>query len=78
MIMTLRTVLISSLLTTLATVALAQSGTPEEQAACRTDVRKFCSKMNEAEGSNAFLQCLQAHKSRLSKGCLAVLQKHGA
>jgi hypothetical protein len=76
--MTLRTVLISGLLTTLATTALAQSGTPDEQAACRADVRKFCSKTSEAEGSNAFLQCLQAHKARLSKNCLAVLEKHGA
>jgi hypothetical protein len=76
--MTLRTLLITGLLTTLATAALAQSGTPEEQAACRADVRRFCAKTNAPEGSNAFLQCLQAHRARLSKQCLAVLEKHGA
>ena len=75
--MTLRSILMSSLLSTLATVALAQSGTPEEDAACRADARKFCSKVTEAEGSNAFLQCLQAHRTRLTKRCLAVLEKHG-
>jgi len=76
--MTLRTLLIASLLTTLASAALAQSGTPEEQAACRADVRRFCARIRDAEGSNAFLQCLQANKARLSKRCLAVLEKHGA
>jgi hypothetical protein len=78
MVMALRTLLIASLLTTLATAAFAQSGTPEEQAACRADVRRFCAKTSGAEGSNAFLQCLQANKARLSKRCLAVLEKHGA
>ena len=76
--MTLRTLLITGLLATFATVAFAQSGTPEEQAACRADVRKFCAKISGPEGSNTFLQCLQAHRARLSKPCLAVLEKHGA
>ena len=76
--MTLRSLLIAGLLTTLIMPALAQSGTPEEQAACRADVRRFCAKTSETEGSNAFLQCLQANKARLSKKCLAVLEKHGA
>ena len=76
--MSLRTLLIAGLLTPLATAAFAQSGTPEEQAACRADVRRFCARIHEAEGSNAFLQCLQANKARLSKRCLAVLEKHGS
>ncbi len=75
--MTLRTLLISCLLATLATAALAQSDTSDEDAACRVDVRKFCSTTKEAEGSNAFLQCLQAHRAKLSRACLAVLEKHG-
>ena len=75
--MTLRMLLISGLLTALTTVAFAQSGTSDEDAACRPDVRKFCSKTNGAEGSNAYLQCLQAHRAKLSKPCLAVLEKHG-
>lgn len=75
--MTLRTILVASVLSIFATDALAQSSTPDEDAACRADVRKFCAKVSEAEGSNAFLQCLQAHRARLSKPCLAVLEKHG-
>jgi hypothetical protein len=53
------------------------SGTPEEQAACRPDVRRFCSKIKQEEGSDAFLQCLQAHRDKLSQKCRAVLESHG-
>ena len=75
--MTIRTILISGLLTSLTTIAFAQSGTPEEQAACRPDVRRFCYKLKEDAGSTAFLECLQAHRARLSKPCLHVLESHG-
>jgi hypothetical protein len=52
-------------------------GTPQEQAACRPDVRKFCYAI--APGSNAgdFLACLQAHRSRLAAACRALLESHG-
>jgi len=76
---TIRMMLISGLLTSLSTIALAQqSGTPEEQAACRTDVRRFCYKLNPQDNSSAYMQCLQEHRSRLSRRCLSVLEKHGA
>jgi hypothetical protein len=78
MVMAIRTIFLSGLLMGLTTIALAQSGTPEEQAACRPDVRRFCYKLKEGEASEAFFQCLQEHKSRLSKRCLAVIEKHGA
>jgi hypothetical protein len=78
MVMMLRTLMMAGFLATSATFAFAQSGTPEEQAACRPDVRRFCANIREPEGSNAYLQCLQAHKAKLSKRCLAVLEKHGA
>ena len=45
--------------------ALAQSGTPEEQAACRPDVRRFCYRVQGSDGTNAYLQCLQEHRDRL-------------
>ncbi len=75
--MTIRAILVSGLLLSMTTAALAQfSGTPEEQAACRPDVRRFCYKLRPDEGSNAFLQCLQAHRSRLTRQCRAVLERH--
>lgn len=60
-----------------AATASAQSGTPEEQAACRPDVRKFCHTITPDQGNDAFLQCLQAHRDKLSQRCRAVLDGHG-
>jgi uncharacterized low-complexity protein len=75
--MTIRTILISAILTGVSAVALAQSGSPEEQTACRADVRRFCHKLKESEGSSAFVQCLQGHRDKLSARCRAVLEGHG-
>ena len=76
--MPIRSVLLAAALAALSSSAMAQlSGTPEEQAACRPDVRRFCYKLNENEGTNAFLQCLQDHRGRLSPRCRAVLESHG-
>ncbi len=61
----------------LSSSAMAQSGTPEERAACRPDVRRFCYRIKESEGSNAFLQCLQEHRAKLTAGCRDVLESHG-
>ncbi len=57
--------------------AFAQSGTPEEQTACRPDVRHFCYRVNANAGSNAYLQCLEEHRDKLSVRCRAVLESHG-
>jgi uncharacterized low-complexity protein len=75
--MMFRAILISAILMSVSTVAIAQSGSPEEQTACRADVRRFCHKLKESEGSSAFVQCLQAHRDRLSARCRAVLESHG-
>jgi hypothetical protein len=53
-------------------------GTPKEQAACRPDIRRFCSKVKQGSDSSAFLSCLKANRTNLSKACLAVLLTHGA
>jgi hypothetical protein len=75
----IRSILVSGLLLSMTTAAFAQlSGTPEEQAACRPDVRRFCYKLRPEEGSNAFMQCLQAHRVRLTRPCRTVLERHGA
>jgi hypothetical protein len=60
-----------------AMTALASQGTPKEQAACRSDVRRYCSAVKAHSDSGAFLSCLQAHRSKLSKSCLSVLVSHG-
>jgi hypothetical protein len=57
--------------------AFAQSGTPEEQAACRPDVRRFCHAIKVQEGDDAFLACLELHRDSLSKACRDVLKDHG-
>ncbi len=56
--------------------AAAGQGTAKEQAACRPDVRRFCSSIKGSD-SSAFLGCLEAHRAKLSKPCLAVLESHG-
>jgi Cysteine rich repeat len=75
--MSMRTLLMSAALIAVSSVAMAQSGTPEERAACRPDVRRFCYKIREGDGSNAYLHCLQQHREKLSRRCRAVLESHG-
>jgi hypothetical protein len=52
-------------------------GTPQEQAACRPDVRKFCHAVPAGASSGDFLACLQANRAKLSAACNAVLKSHG-
>jgi len=54
-------------------IASAESGTPEQQAACRPDVRRFCHKIPEGAGDQAFEDCLQANRDKLSPKCKRVL-----
>jgi hypothetical protein len=75
--MSMRTLLMSAALIGVSSIAMAQQGTPEERAACRPDVRRFCYRIRESDGSNAYLQCLQQHRERLSPRCRAVLESHG-
>ncbi len=59
-----------------ATTARA-GGTPQEQAACRPDVRRFCHTIPPGSGDGAFLACLQEHRAKLRRACRAVLESHG-
>ena len=52
-------------------------GSAKEQAACRPDVRRYCSSIKPGADSGVFLHCLQANRSKLSKACLGVLTSHG-
>ncbi len=62
---------------TAASAAIAQSGTPAEQAACRPDVRRFCHAIKEGSGDGSFLACLQEHRAKLRRACREVLESHG-
>jgi hypothetical protein len=75
--MSLRHISLAAALIVLSSGAMAQQGSSGEQAACRPDVRRFCYKIKESDATNAFLQCLQEHRAKLSPRCRAVLEGHG-
>ena len=50
-------------------------GTPEERAACAPDVHRFCEQA--LPDTFRVLQCLQANRSRISRACREVLERHG-
>jgi hypothetical protein len=50
-------------------------GTPEERAACAPDVHRFCE--HALPDTFRVLQCLQANRSRISRACREVLERHG-
>jgi hypothetical protein len=58
-------------------ISLAQGhlGTPQEQQACTRDAQRLCRK--QLGDDMAVQQCLQQHRTRLSKGCQRVFQSHG-
>ena len=53
-----------------ADAAFAQ-GTPQQRAACRPDVAKFCKGKGEDPG--VLLQCLEDNKDRISEKCRKVI-----
>ena len=50
-------------------------GTPEEQAACRPDVDRFC--REAVPDTFRVLVCLQSERARISAPCRRVLESHG-
>ena len=63
-------------LASLPSTVLAQSGTPAEQRACRSDVARYCRGSIQG-GDLAIANCLSAHRDRLHHACRAVLAGHG-
>jgi hypothetical protein len=53
------------------------AGTPEQEAACRPDTRRFCHQLPPGAGDNAFLACLQQNRAKLSPKCRQVLESNG-
>jgi hypothetical protein len=56
---------------------VARSGSAEDQAACRPDVRRFCHKLDADAGDLTFLACLKEHRDKLRKACNDVLERNG-
>jgi len=54
----------------LGTAAFAQ-GTPQQRAACRADVTKFCKGKGEDPG--VILTCLEENKDKISEKCQKVI-----
>jgi hypothetical protein len=75
--MMFRKVLLTLTFISLSSMALAVSGTPEEQAACSPDVRKFCKNVPQGSEDSAYLACLENNRDALSIKCLNVLMNHG-
>ncbi|MEO8667171.1 MAG: hypothetical protein ABI399_01540 [Bauldia sp.] len=81
----IRKVLLLAVLAAFATPSLAaqtmqpsmQQGTPKERAACRSDVKKYCSYIKPGADSFAYLHCLQANRMKLKPACRGVLESHG-
>ena len=69
--------LLSAAFISVSSLTFAQSGTPEGQAACRPDVRRFCHAIKVQDGDEAFLRCLELHRDELSVTCRNVLKDHG-
>lgn len=59
-----------------AAFAQGTSGTPEDQAACRSSVKRYCTKAIQG-GDMMVLSCLQQNRPRISKACQQVLVKYG-
>jgi hypothetical protein len=56
--------------------ASAESGTKEEQAACRPDVRKFCANLAKGSGEQEYRNCLQYNFAGLAPKCQVVMTAH--
>ena len=54
-------------------LAIADTGTPAQQAACRPDVRKFCSKLALGSPDRAYQDCLEMNRDKISAKCQRAL-----
>jgi hypothetical protein len=65
-----------ALITAVSTGALAQSGSPDERAACRHDVLKFCRHLMQGSDDQVSY-CLQANRAALNRRCSEAFARHG-
>ena len=73
--MRLRVLLAAAALLSVGEAAYANNGTREEQAACRSDVRRLCGHIRRGDNQK-YRDCLQSHFFELSQKCQQVLMKH--
>jgi hypothetical protein len=59
------------------TGAAQAGGTPDQEAACKPDVRKFCHRLPPNSSDGEYLSCLQANRPRLSEACRKMLESNG-
>lgn len=59
-----------------AATAQGSSGTPQDRAACRESVKRFCTSAIQG-GDLVVLSCLQQNRARISKECQQVLMTYG-
>ena len=60
-----------------AAFAVDAPGTRDEQAACRSDSRRFCRAIDPDSGTHGILTCLKQNRSKLSRACRGLLESHG-
>ena len=53
--------------------AVFAQGTPQQRAACRPDVVKFCKGKGDDPG--VLLSCLEGNKDKISEKCRAVIEQ---
>jgi hypothetical protein len=70
-------VLAMTLMAAAPSFAQAQTGSADQQDACRPDVRRFCYKVRPEQGDGAFLDCLRQNREKLSPKCRQVLESFG-
>ena len=83
--MTIRKFVLTGILCVASTAAFAQAqgadsmqmGTPEQRAACRPDVRKYCHNVKPDEGAFGYLACLKLNRDKLTGACRTVLGSNG-
>ncbi len=71
-----RSLVLITVLSAASSVGIAHGDTAKEQAACHSDVRRFCHTV-VGQGDFAILACLQEHREKLRHACREVLESHG-
>jgi hypothetical protein len=74
--MIFRRALLTLVFAVASSMAMAQMGAPEEEAACRHDVRKFCYRIPQSAGNKALQDCLLSNRNILSPRCQQFLTAH--
>lgn len=74
--MKIRIALLSAVFIAASSAAFAQGGR-DEQAACRSDTRRFCRSVDPDSGTHGILMCLKQNRARLSRACRGLLESHG-